>query len=216
MWWRWPPWTGVPASRSTPSEVPNSASSASWTASALPDEQHVDPAAADQLGEVRRAAGVDDDRAGDEDDAAAGCPRFTHQRRDAADTGFDPALRRDLVRHEGEVGAVALAELRGDADAFESADDVIAGPDLAQLPAGGAAVGDDDHGVHALPLDLDPLAGRPVHASADWWSNRNRRGRCRRARPRAAARPAPGPGCSRAASGPRRAGAGRRPSAPKP
>ena len=87
-----------------------------------------------------------------------GRARFAHQRGDAADAGLDAALRRDLVGHEGEVRAVALAELRGDADAFEAADDAIAGPHLAQLAARGAAVVDDDHGVHALAFDLDPLA----------------------------------------------------------
>ena len=98
-------------------------------------EQHVDPAAANQLGEVGRAAGVHDDRAGDEDDAAAGRPRFAHQRRDAADAGLDAALRRDFVGHEGEIRAVPLAELRGDPDAFQPADHALAGTDLAQLAA---------------------------------------------------------------------------------
>ena len=145
-------------------------------------EQHVDPAAADQLGEVRRAAGVDDDRAGDEDDAAAGRPRFAHQRGDAADAGLDAALRRDLVGHEREVRAVALAELRGDADAFQAADHAIAGPDLAQLAARRRG--------RRRRRSRRPCAGarprstrrRRARGCACWSSNRSRRARSRRAR----------------------------------
>ena len=65
---------GVPVSRSTPSDVPKSAYSMSCTASALPESSDVDPAAADELAEVRDAAGVDDDRPGDERRSARRAP----------------------------------------------------------------------------------------------------------------------------------------------
>ena len=46
-----------------------------------------------------------------------------HHRGDARDAAFDAALRGDLVAHEREAEAIALAELRRDADAVVPADD---------------------------------------------------------------------------------------------
>jgi hypothetical protein len=57
--------------------------------------------------------------------------------------------------------AIAIAEFRSDPESFESADDAIAGAHVAQLPALGGAVGDDDHGVHALPRHVDPASIDP-------------------------------------------------------
>ena len=114
-------------------------------------EQHVDVAAADQIAEVGAAAGVDDDRTGDEGDLppAALTSRIIAAMRDDAD--LDAPLRRDLVGHEREAVAVALLELRHDLDAVDAADDGVAAADVAQLAADGArAPSIDDRGVHAL------------------------------------------------------------------
>ena len=51
-----------------PSEVPDSAASMSWTARALPGQDHVDEAQADEVAEILAATGMDDHRPGDEGD----------------------------------------------------------------------------------------------------------------------------------------------------
>ena len=56
---------------------------------------------------------------------------------------------------------IPLAEFGHDPDAVEGADDHVAGTEVAQLAAGGAAVLDHDRRVHPLALDLDPLAAMP-------------------------------------------------------
>ena len=78
---------------------------------------------------------------------------------DARHADLDAAFRRHLVRHEGKVAALSIAELRRDAQAVQPADDAIADPDLAQLAARGRAVGvHHDDGVHPLARDDDPAA----------------------------------------------------------
>src|SRR5262249_26039445 len=116
----------------------------------IPGQQDVHEARADQPAEVRGAAGVDENGPGDECDAAAALFRLAHHRRDARDARLDAALRRDVVGHEREVGAIAIAELRRDADAVESAHDAIARAYVAKLAARGNARLDDDRRVHAL------------------------------------------------------------------
>ena len=60
---------------------------------------------------------------------------LAHHRRDARDADLDAPLGRDLVGHEREAVAVAFLELGNHAHAGDAADDVIAGADVAQLPA---------------------------------------------------------------------------------
>src|SRR6185436_8117926 len=98
-------------------------------------QQHVYVAAADQIAEVDPAAGVDDDGAGDDGDAIAGALDVLHHRRDARDADLDAPLGRDLVGHEREAEAIALAELGDDLDAVHAGDDEIAFADVAQLGA---------------------------------------------------------------------------------
>ena len=119
-------------------------------------EHGVDPAAPDQLDEVIRPAGVNDHRTSDEDDWPAARPGLAHQRRDFADADLYPPLRRDLVRHEHEIGAVALPELGRDTQALHAADHAIASANLAQLATDRTAVVEHDHGVHALMLNFRP------------------------------------------------------------
>ena len=121
-------------------------------------EQHVHVAVADQIAEVGAAAGVDDDGAGDERDAFARLLGRAHHRGDARHAHLDAALGRDLVRHEREAEPIARLELRHDLDPVDAADDRVAVAELAQLPADGAAVLDDDRRVHALAIDRHPLA----------------------------------------------------------
>ena len=45
--------------------------------------------------------------------------------------------------------------------AFHAADDLVAGPDVAQLATDGAALFDHDHRIHPLMLDFQPPAGVP-------------------------------------------------------
>ena len=74
MWWRWPPSIAraalhVDAERGAVERLLDVVDR-----ERVAGEQHVDVAAANQIAEVGAAAGVDDDRPGDERDAAAGLP----------------------------------------------------------------------------------------------------------------------------------------------
>ena len=128
-----------------------------------------------------------------------------HHRRDPRDAGLDAALGRHVVGHEREVGARRGRGTPASRGCLEPADDPVAGADLAQLPADGAPVVDDDDGVHALPLDGDPPRRRPAPGCAGWSWNRSRPARSRRGRPRGRARPARRRRGSRTESAPRAA-----------
>src|SRR5260370_18639219 len=84
-------------------------------------QQDVDVAAAYEIAEVRAAAGVDDDRSGDEGDPLAGGLRLFHHHRDLGDADFDAALPGNLVRHEREAVSIARPELGDDLDALHAA-----------------------------------------------------------------------------------------------
>ena len=98
-------------------------------------EHHVHVAEADQLGEVLDAAGVHDDRAGDDGDAAA---RLLTSRIIAAMRATLPSTRRS-----DETSLLMNAKPRrsrsrnsgSDADAVVAADDRLAGAHVAQLAA---------------------------------------------------------------------------------
>src|SRR5947199_322646 len=77
-----------------------------------------------------------------------------HHPRDARHAHLDAALRGDVVRHEREVGAIAIAEFRRDADAVEAADDAVSGAQVAELAAFRAVRRDHDRGVHPLTADV--------------------------------------------------------------
>ena len=103
------------------------------------------------------AAGVDHHRPGHRHHLEVLIERLPDQRGGLADGGLHLALRRDAVGHEGEGQAVALLGFGDHADAAQPDHDGVALAEIAQAPAGGLAVADHDHGVHALVLDLDPL-----------------------------------------------------------
>src|SRR5215208_5501399 len=107
------------------------------------------------------AASVDDHWTGDHRDASAGGFDLTHHLRDPGDAAFDPPLRRDVVAHEREAETIPFAELRRHPYAIVTADDAFTGLDVAQLAAGGHLPCDHDHRVHALALDVSPLAAEP-------------------------------------------------------
>ena len=115
------------------------------------------PAAANQRGEAGDSAGVHHHRTGDHQDLLFLLDGVAHQRRGLPHGGFHLALRRDAVGHEGEGQAVALLGFGRDADAAQAHHDRVAGAQIAQAAAIGAAVPDHHHGVHALVFDLDPL-----------------------------------------------------------
>ena len=92
----------------------------------MPGEQHVDESALDQLRQIRSAAGVNDDRAGDDGNLLSFRLDAAHHLGDACHGGFDAPLRRHLVGHEREAVAIAILERRHDADAFDAADDGVA------------------------------------------------------------------------------------------
>ncbi len=122
-------------------------------------EQGVNVAAADELDEVAGSAGVDDNRPSHENDALAARLGLTDHRGDARDAHLDSSFRRHLVRHEGKIAALAIAELRRHAQAVEAADHSIADLDLAQLATRRSAVGaDHDDRIHALARDGQPAA----------------------------------------------------------
>ena len=89
-----------------------------------------------------------------------------HHVRDAADHPFDAALRGNVIAHEREAQAVALAELRGHANTVVPAEHRLAGADVTQLPAHGPASRRHDHRVHPLLLDLDPAS--PQRTCVRW------------------------------------------------
>src|SRR5207253_1071081 len=78
--------------------------------------------------------------------------------RDGFADAADAPHGRYLVGHEREPVTIAILKRRNDADAFTSADDGVALPDIAELRAGRARALDDDHRVHALIGDERPLA----------------------------------------------------------
>ena len=119
-------------------------------------EKGIDPAVADELGERPDASGVNDDGAGDDDDFFTIAPHLFHDGGGLADGGIDLALRGDLVAHEGEAVAVTLLGFGDDADAAHANDDGVAGLQIAETAADGCAIGEHDHGVHALAVDGDP------------------------------------------------------------
>src|SRR5262245_15261282 len=107
------------------------------------------------------AARVNNHRAGDDGDAAAGLLHLAHHLRNARDTSFDPPFRRHVVAHEREPETVTFTELRRHADAIMAADDGVASLDVAQFAAFGVPAGCDDHGIHPLFLDFHPFALQP-------------------------------------------------------
>ena len=121
-------------------------------------QQRLHPAAVESARQRRPAAGVDDHGSGDDDDFLPAARGLPHQRGGLADGGFDLPLRRNSVAHEGEGEAVALLRFGHDADAAHAGDHLVALLQIAQAAADGAAVGDHDHGVHALILDFQPFA----------------------------------------------------------
>ena len=102
-------------------------------------------------------ARVHDDGSSHKDDPAPGRLYVAHDPGDPPNADLDAALGRHVVRHEREVRAAAIAELRRHADARKPADDAISRTDVAQLPALGAFRVDDDGGVHSLASHGDPL-----------------------------------------------------------
>src|SRR6185436_12035430 len=85
---------------------------------------------------------------------------LTHHLRDTSDAALDPPLRRYVVAHEGKAEAVAFAELRRHAYAVVTADDALAGLDVAQFAACGRLSPDHNHRVHALVIDVYPLSAQ--------------------------------------------------------
>ena len=148
-------------------------------------EQHVDVAGADQILEVGAAAGVHDDRPGDERDAAAGLPSTS---RIIAAMRATPTS----TRRSDETSLVMNAKpwrsrswnSGVDADAVDAADDAVARLHVAQLAADGAAVLDDDRPRPCAAARPRASGRRAGPASGGWSSSRNRRARSRRGRRR--------------------------------
>src|SRR5690242_21798276 len=101
---------------------------------------------------------MNDDRPGDDRDAAAAALHVAHHLCDAGDAALDAALRRDVVAHEREPETVALPELGSDADAGVPAHDLLARLDVTELATHGFRSVDDDDGIHALAVDINPPA----------------------------------------------------------
>src|SRR6476659_9369880 len=95
---------------------------------------------------------------GNDGDAPARLLHLAHHLRDARDAALDAPLRRDVVAHERESKPVALPEFRRDANAVVSTDDRLTRLDVAQLSTLRLRRGHDDHRVHPLFFDFDPLA----------------------------------------------------------
>ena len=157
MWFRCPSSTLAPDSKSTPSDVPKSASSASCTASAVSGQDGVDVAQPDDFAEVADAARMHDERPRNENDAAAGLTHLAHHGRDLRDAHLDPALRRDVVRHERKAEPIALAKLRHNPHAVCPAHNQLPFAHVAQLPADCSVAVHDDDRIHPLGLHIDPV-----------------------------------------------------------
>ena len=121
-------------------------------------QQHIDETGADELAEIRHAAGVHEDRTGHDGDPPTTPLDVADHLGNPRDARLDAALRRNFVRHERKAEPVALAEFRRHSDAFYSTDDHIAGADVAELAALRAIAFDHDGRIHSLTIDLEPLA----------------------------------------------------------
>ena len=139
MWWRWPPWTGVPGLEIDAERRAEERLLRVVHGEGIAREHHVDEAATDELVEVRAAAGVDDDRARRRRRCAS--PRALVSRiivamratlastRRSDETSFDMNAKspRSRSRNSGVTR-----------NAVQPADDPVARLDLAQLAAHGA------------------------------------------------------------------------------
>ena len=134
-------------------------------------EEALDPAAADERGERRCAAGVDDDGSSDDDNVQSLGAHVTHEGSGLADRSLHLALGRDAVGHEGKGEAVALFGFGDDADAAHADDNLVTGLDVAQAAAIRDSVLDNEQGVHTLVAgfvprvavaDKGPVIGRGV------------------------------------------------------
>src|SRR5262245_23025721 len=89
----------------------------------------------DNPAESRGTACVNDDRAGDEGDAAVLLLDLFKHLGNFSDGGFSPALGWNIIGHEGEAETVALFEFRLNAYAVRSADDHFTFFDIPQFAA---------------------------------------------------------------------------------
>ena len=180
----------APASRSTPSEVPKRASSASWTASALPaSSTSTQPR---RISSVKYAAPPVWTTTGPATKtiAAARAPGVAHHR------GDPPTLA--STRRSDEISLAMKAKSPRSRSRnsgvtrmpSSAADDPIAGPNLAQLPAEARAV---RRGRSRRPCAVArprSTRRRRAPACAGWSSSRSRRRRSRRDRRCGAGHPA--------------------------
>ena len=91
-------------------------------------------------------------------DFLAGLAALAHQVGGLAHGGFYLALRGDAVAHEGEGHAVAFLRFGDYADAAHADYYLVSFFEVAEAAADGVFAGDDDHGVHALVFDFEPIA----------------------------------------------------------
>jgi hypothetical protein len=116
------------------------------------------PAAANQSRKGFRASRVHDNRPGNGNNSLSLASDLAHDGRRLPDRGLHLAFRRDLITHEGETPAVALLRLRNDAYAFHANYNRISGFNIAETAATGSSVFDDDHGIHALIVHIQPYS----------------------------------------------------------
>ena len=119
-----------------PSDVPESATSMSCTASALPESSTFDVAEPDQVAEILRAAGVHHHRAGDERDLAAVGLDAPHHLGDARHRVSTRRSDDTSLLMKPKLGLSRDCTSGDDANALHAADDQIALADIAQLLAG--------------------------------------------------------------------------------
>src|SRR5262249_32698090 len=119
-------------------------------------QQGMHEAVPNQFTEKLHSARMHDDRPGDEHNLACLGADLLHHLRNFFYGSFDPALRRDLVSHEGETQPISLLELRFHPYTFVTASNEVAGPDIAQLPAEKASIRTADYRIHPLMLDIMP------------------------------------------------------------
>jgi hypothetical protein len=121
-------------------------------------EDDIDISLTDQCCEMLDAAGVNDHRPGDDGDAAASRFDIAHHLGDARHAALDTTLGRDVVAHEREAQTVALAKFRCHADAGVTTHHGLTGLDVPELATSRGLSVDDDHGVHPLAGDFNPLS----------------------------------------------------------
>jgi hypothetical protein len=118
----------------------------------------IDPTGAHEFRKGRNAAGMNHYGARNGDDAFAFFACELHHGNGLLNGRFNLPFGRDFVAHEGERLTISFFRFGDDANAFHPDDDSITRFDIAKATAVGLRSGYDNHAVHSLIMNFQPLA----------------------------------------------------------